>query len=75
MGRYGDLDYERVTKLGFLLSLALFAVGAGGELTAATMHWTLPAWEHTLLVDMEILGVVGALFTPLVFGIILPLTE
>lgn len=75
MGRYGNIEYERLTKLGFLLSLAIFAVGAGGELTAAAMHMSLPAWENTLLVDLEIIGVIGALFTPLVFGIILPLTE
>ena len=75
MGRYGDLDYEWVTKIGFLLSVAVFAIGAGGELFAATMHWSLPAWEHTLLTDLEILGVLGILLVPFVFGIFLPLTE
>ena len=72
MRRYGDLDYERATKVGFALSVAMFAVGAGGELLAAGLHWSLPAWEHTLLADMEPLGV---LLVPFVFGIFLPLTE
>ena len=75
MGRYGDLNYQWWTKIGFLLSVAVFAIGAGGELLAATMHWSLPAWENTLFVDMEILGALGMLFVPFVFGIALPLTE
>ncbi|NEU58830.1 hypothetical protein [Halorussus sp. MSC15.2] len=75
MGRYGDLNYQRLTKAGFLLSITLFAVGAGAELAAAAMHVTLPAWENALFVDMEILGTLGALLSPLVFGVILPLTE
>ena len=53
----------------------MFAVGAGAELSAAAMHVTLPAWEDALFTDMEILGTLGALLSPLVFGIIMPLTE
>jgi len=75
MGRYGDLQYERLAKRGFLLSLALLAIGAGGELTAAAMHLSLPAWEQTLLFDMEVVGTLGLLLCPLVFGVVLPLTE
>ncbi|MFC7081615.1 hypothetical protein [Halorussus caseinilyticus] len=75
MGRYGDLNYQWWAKTGFLLSIALFAIGAGAELTAAAMHVTLPAWENALFVDMEIVGTLGALLSPLVFGVILPLTE
>lgn len=75
MGRYGDLDYEWFAKTGFLVSVALFGVGAGAGLLAAAMHWSLPAWEETLFLDMEILGVLGMLFSPLLFGVVLPLTE
>ena len=75
MGRYGDVNYQRVTKLGFLASIALFAIGAGGEFSAAAMHLSLPAWEDALFTDLEILGTLGALLIPLFFGIILPLTE
>lgn len=75
MGRYGDIDYQRVTKLGFLASIAVFAVGAGGHLSAAAMHASLPAWEDALFTDLEILGTLGALLVPLFFGIVLPLTE
>ena len=39
------------------------------------MHVTLPAWEDALFTDLEIIGTLGALFSPLLFGIILPLTE
>ncbi|WP_135852371.1 DUF7860 family protein [Halorussus salinus] len=75
MGRYGDLNYQWLAKTGFLCSLALFAVGAGGELAAAAMHLTLPAWENALFVNFEILGTLGALLSPLVFGVVMPLTE
>ena len=75
MRRYGNLDYERVTKVGFALSVAMFAIGAGGELVATGMHWSLPAWEHALFTDIELLGVLGILLVPFVFGIFLPLTE
>ena len=75
MGRYGELDYQRWAKTGFLLSLAVFAVGAGSEMAAAAMHLSLPAWENALFVNMEILGTLGALLFPLVFGVVLPLTE
>ena len=75
MGRYGDVNYQRLAKTGFLLSLAVLAVGAGGELAAAAAHVTLPAWENALFTDLEILGTLGMLLCPLVFGIIMPLTE
>lgn len=75
MGRYGDLDYQWWAKTCFLVSIALFAIGAGGELVAAAMHVTLPAWEDALFTDLEIIGTLGALFLPLLFGIVLPLTE
>jgi hypothetical protein len=35
----------------------------------------VPAWEETLLFDMEVLGVLISLFSPFVFGVLLPLTE
>ncbi|WP_135829460.1 DUF7860 family protein [Halorussus halobius] len=75
MGRYGDLDYQYWAKTGFLLSVAVFAAGAGAELSVAATNLTLSGWEQTLFVDMEIVGVLGALFSPLLFGIVLPLTE
>ena len=75
MSRYGDLNYQWWAKTCFLVSLAVFALGAGGEITAAAMHLSLPRWENVLFTDMEILGTLGALFSPLVFGILLPLTE
>ncbi|GAB3325341.1 hypothetical protein EI982_11125 [Haloplanus rallus] len=74
-GRYGDLDYGAWTKRGTLLGLALFAVGALGELAAHALGIGLPAWEATLLFDAEVLGVCLFLLSPLVFGVVLPLTE
>ena len=74
-GRYGDLDYPTLTKRGVLLGLGLFAVGAFGEFALAHTGVAVPAWEHALLVDAEWLGVLLALLSPFVFGIVLPLTE
>ncbi|WP_232686532.1 hypothetical protein [Halobacterium zhouii] len=66
MGRHGNPDY------GTLASLALVLVGFTGASVGAG---TLPGWEITLLTDLEILGVLGLLLCPFVFGIVLPLTE
>lgn len=75
MGRYGNIDYPTVTKRAFLLGVALFLVGAVGELVGHAVFGTLPGWEETLLLNAEILGVLVALLAPVVFGIVLPLTE
>jgi hypothetical protein len=74
-GRYGDLDYPALTKGGTLLGVALFALGALGELAIHALRLQVPAWEATLLFDAEVLGVLLVLFSPLVFGLLLPLTE
>lgn len=75
MGRYGDLDYPRLAKFGFLLGLGLFALGAGGEVVGHALYGSLPAWENTLFVFSEGIGLVIGFFSPIVFGILLPLTE
>lgn len=75
MGRYGDLDYAALTKGGFLLGVALIAVGATGEWAISTHLVSVPAWEDALLFDLEVLGVALVLLSPFVFGILLPLTE
>ncbi|MFA9515681.1 hypothetical protein ACERIT_00420 [Halopenitus sp. H-Gu1] len=74
-GRYGDLNYQKLTKRSVLLGLTLFVIGALGELTLHTVGLQVPGWEELLLFDIEILGIVIALLSPFVFGIFLPLTE
>jgi hypothetical protein len=69
------VDHAAAAKRGFLLGAALFAVGAVGGLAGPALVGGLPAWERTLLFDAEVLGVVLALFSPLVFGVVLPLVE
>ena len=75
MGRYGKLDYTKLTKMGFLLGVALVAVGALGELIGTSLYGSLPGWENMLFTDLEILGILLGLLSPFVFGIFLPLTE
>lgn len=75
MGRYGNLDYSRLTKIGFFLGLSLFIIGAGGEFVGHTYLNDLPAWESTLLYFIEVIGLLIGFFSPFVFGIFLPLTE
>lgn len=74
-GRYGDLDYSRLTKLSFGLGLGLFVVGELGEFGINRAGISVPAWEHTLLLAIAGIGVLVALLSPFVFGIVLPLTE
>lgn len=74
-GRYGNLDYPTLTKRSFLLGLGLFLVGVIGEFVVHTFGLQVPGWETALLWDAEVLGIVIALFSPFVFGVLLPLTE
>jgi hypothetical protein len=74
-GRYGDIDYPRVTKLGVLAGATLFVLGLLGEVVGSALFGPLPAWEHTLFFDMEAAGIVLVLVVPFVFGVALPLTE
>ena len=75
MAQYRTMDHATLAKRGFLLGVGLFALGALGELLAQTLFGPLPGWGNMLLLDMEGLGILIALFAPLVFGIIMPLIE
>ncbi|ELZ95056.1 hypothetical protein C440_08267 [Haloferax mucosum ATCC BAA-1512] len=76
MGRYGNLDYPRLTKTGVGLGLVLFLFGAvGAKVALASSGGHIPGWERTLFFDAEWLGILLVLFSPIIFGIVLPLTE
>lgn len=75
MGRYGQIDYPTATKRGLLLGVALFALGAGGELVGHALFGALPDWEHRLFLYAESLGILIGFTSVLFFGIVLPLTE
>lgn len=75
MGRYGDLDYARLAKGGFLLGLSLLVIGATGEIFGHAYFDPLPAWEEALFFDLEVAGLVIGVLSPFVFGIFMPLTE
>jgi len=75
MGRYGNVDYPTLTKRATICSLALvlggFLLADGGT----ALLGTLPGWAMTAAVDAEGLGALGIILCPLVFGVVLPLTE
>lgn len=75
MGRYGSLDYPMLAKRGAVAGFVMFAVGALGELLGRWLFDSLPPWEAALFFDLEVLGVLLFLLAPLVFGVVLPLTE
>ncbi len=75
MGRYSDRDYAQLAKTGFLLGLSMFVVGIAGDVLVHAYFESVPAWEETLLFDLEVVGLLVGFFSPLVFGIVLPLTE
>ena len=75
MARTRSIDHARYAKLGFLFGLALFAIGGGGEIVGHTLLGGIPEWEATLLFDLEVIGLLVGFFSPLVFGIALPLLE
>ncbi|WP_435348137.1 hypothetical protein [Haloarchaeobius sp. HRN-SO-5] len=73
--RHGNLDYARLTKLGFLLGLGLFVAGTGGEFVGHALYGALPAWEETLLTDSVLLGILTSFVSVFGFGIVMPLVE
>lgn len=75
MGRYGSLEYERLTKYDFLLGVGLLVIGGGGELIGHALFGQLPSLESTLFFDLEVAGTAMMLIVPFVLGIALPLTE
>ena len=75
MAQHSDLDHAFLAKAGFLVGLALFTIGGGGELIGHTMYGSLPAWENTLFFNLEVIGLLIGFFSPFIFGIVLPLTE
>lgn len=75
MVSHRGIDYSTWTKRSFLFGAGLFALAALIELLAHALVGQLSGWEETLLLDAEILGVLVALCSPFVFGIVLPLTE
>ncbi|MBV0900483.1 DUF7860 family protein [Haloarcula salina] len=74
MAQNWNADYATMAKRGFMLGAGLFLLAAAVEIGGHAVG-TIPAWGNTLLIDMEILGIAVGLLSPLVFGVILPLTE
>ncbi|QLG60688.1 DUF7860 family protein [Halorarum salinum] len=75
MGRYGDLDYARLTKGGVAVCAATFVLALLAQFGAAAAGIALPGWEAMLLTDLEYLSILGAVLSVFVFGVVLPLTE
>lgn len=74
-GRYGNLDYPTITKRALLTCVAVFLLAMALEAVTGATGTTLPAWERTLLTDVELIAVFGMFASVFVFGIALPLTE
>ena len=72
-GRLETHIYPRKAKLGFLVGLALWTVGALGGVVGPALFAPLPGWKTMLLADAEVLGVLAGLLSSLVFGVVLPL--
>ncbi|MFB6078744.1 MAG: hypothetical protein ABEJ80_07190 [Halarchaeum sp.] len=75
MGRYGDIDYPTLTKRTTILSVCLVL---GGFLLAdagPALVGSLPGWALAAATDAEGIGALGIILCPLVFGVVLPLTE
>jgi len=74
MGRYGTIDYPSFVKRGVLVGLALMFVGElGGYL--AENYVSISGWEETLFLLLAGVGLLMFVISPILFGIVLPLTE
>jgi len=70
-----SIDYPTWTKRSFLLGVSIALLGLLGHLIGQTYFGPLPGWEQMLFTDMEFVGILVAVFAPIIFGIVLPLIE
>lgn len=72
--RDSNLEYADVARKGFLVGVALFALGAVGEVAGHTL-FAVPSIAERLFFGMIVVGVGLGLLVPIVFGVVLPLLE
>jgi hypothetical protein len=70
-----NIDYGQWAKGGFLLGVALLALGVVGEVVGHVVFGGIPSWENTLFVYSEAIGIMIGFFAPVIFAVVLPLTE
>ncbi|SEN03059.1 hypothetical protein SAMN05216388_1001199 [Halorientalis persicus] len=75
MSQTASIDYQTYAKRGFFLGLALLLIGVVGSVVGHAFFEPLPAWENTLFVGAEFAGLLIGFFSPILFGIVLPLIE
>lgn len=69
------MDYQAYAKGGFFFGLALLVIGVAGSIVGHVFLESIPAWENTLFVGAEFAGLLIGFFSPIIFGIVLPLIE
>lgn len=70
-----NLDHAQIAKIGFFAGVALFAVGAIGGALGSLVPSLLPDAAGQFFLALVGLGIVVALFVPILFGAVLPLIE
>jgi len=71
MARSGTVDYGWLATRTTLASFVLVVLG----FLAATLVTAAPGWEQAVFFDAEVLGTLGIVVCPFLFGIVLPLLE
>ena len=69
------VDHAKRTKLSFLLGVGLFVTAELVEPLQHAVGLAVPGWEQGLLIATAGAGILLALLSPFVFGILLPLIE
>ncbi|AQL43600.1 hypothetical protein BV210_13230 [Halorientalis sp. IM1011] len=75
MAQTASMDYQTYAKGGFFLGVALLVIGIAGSVVGHAFFEPLPAWENTLFLAAEFSGLIIGFFSPILFGIVLPLIE
>lgn len=75
MASYSTSDYAFLAKSGFLLGASLFVLGVLGSFILPAVLGSIPEWEQTLFFYSEVVGTVIGFFSPLLFGLVFPLTS
>lgn len=75
VGSQNRINHATLTKRSFLFGLGLFVLSELAEPLQRLVGFGIPGWEHSLLGVGAGIGVLVALLSPFVFGIVLPLVE
>jgi hypothetical protein len=68
-------SYPWLAKSSFFSGIGLFVLALLVQGIGPMLVGPLPSWSSTVIIDLEVLGLLLAFFAPIIFGVVMPLVE